>query len=125
MGKIGKSTYAGKCTAGKHDIAVGQDNYYEKINEKWVRCSDLECFKSQGGSYDPNAKSYPQKKVRTIEERMTESKQMVEFCWKLAKAKAQEEYAKRPEIEMSIEEIRNRSILSHVLFKGIVEDWVR
>jgi hypothetical protein len=53
----------GKCEAGKLYACkkcgkmpnIGDIRYYEKIGENWIGCIDLECFKAQGGTYDPNA----------------------------------------------------------------------
>lgn len=87
-GRLGKSTMASKCTAGLHDIAVGQDNFFEKINDKWIRCADLECFKRQGGTYDPQTQG---RKAKTPEEFFSYRKAFFELCWSYAKTKAQEE----------------------------------
>lgn len=89
-GRLGKSNMATKCTAATHDIAVGQDNYYEKINDKWIRCTDLECFKKQGGTYDPQAASGT-RKAKTPEELFSYRKAFFELCWSYAKMRAREE----------------------------------
>ncbi len=36
---------------------VGQVRYYEKKDDVWLGCVDLECFISQGGSKDPAQKA--------------------------------------------------------------------
>lgn len=50
--EVGKIYACKKC--GKMPV-VGDTRYYEKIGDNWAGCIDLECFKSQGGTYDPNA----------------------------------------------------------------------
>lgn len=90
MGKQAKSDRAGKCSAGRHDIKVGDLNYYEKVNEKWIRCTDAECFKEQGGSL-PNPNDKPYVKAKTPEELFNYRKAFFEFCWAHAKNRAKEE----------------------------------
>ena len=50
--EVGKVFACKKC--GKTPN-VGDTRYYEKIGDAWAGCTDLECFKAQGGTYDPNA----------------------------------------------------------------------
>jgi len=124
-GKIGKSNMAGKCTAGTHDIAVGQDNYYEKVNEKWIRCTDLECFKKQGGTYDPNAK--PQFKSRSKETRFSDAIGMLDLLWPVAKAKALAELpflpnAANPALD---DNMRDRRILQATFLHNLVQEYTR
>ena len=128
-GKIGKSNMAVKCTAGTHDIAVGQDNYYEKLNDKWIRCTDLECFKKQGGTYDSNFKPGP--KAKTPEELFKYRQALSEFAYAYAKAKAKEEIpdpmpvtttASVSMYESALKEvIRDRRILTSVFYYGIMK----
>lgn len=41
---------------------VGDTRYYQNLGTKetpnWIGCTDLECFKKQGGTYDPDAKPF-------------------------------------------------------------------
>lgn len=55
---------AGKIYTCKHcgkTPAVGDTRYYQNLGNKdapqWIGCTDLECFKKQGGTYDPAAVS--------------------------------------------------------------------
>ena len=132
-GKIGKSNMATKCTAGVHDIAKDQDNYYEKVNEKWIRCTDLECFKKQGGTYEPGAK--PAFKSRSKETRFNDAVQMLALLWPVAVKKADEAYP-YPKVETPqdaqniplavLKEIDyNRRILAQVFLKVMTQEYTR
>ena len=56
--------FTGKVEAGKiytcktcgNVPTIGQDRYYEKKGDNWIGCTDLECFKKQGGSAEPAQK---------------------------------------------------------------------
>ena len=57
--------YTGKIEAGKVFVCntcgktpnVGDLRYYEKKDDKWLGCTDFECFKKQGGDPNPASKS--------------------------------------------------------------------
>jgi len=46
-----------KCNTCGKTPNVGDERFYEKKDDKWLGCTDLECFKQQGGSPDPASKS--------------------------------------------------------------------
>lgn len=117
MGKLGQSTIAGKCTAGKHDIKVGDSNYYEKVNDKWIRCTDKDCFVAQGGHLpDPNQKAAP--KAKTPEELFNYRKAFFEFCWAHAKNRAKDEI---PDVPMPAQDRIDADITGNLLHSYIVK----
>lgn len=48
----------------------------------WISCSDLECFKKQGGVFDPNAKQVS--RTKSISTRLEQVKAVREQVWEAA-----------------------------------------
>lgn len=116
-GKVAKAQagklYPCKC-CGKTPI-VDQERYYQNISDndtakkvftqnfptvavpEWIGCVDIECFKRQGGVYDPTQTQKNFQKSKTPEELFNYRKAFFEFCWAHAKNRAKEEIPK-PEL---------------------------
>lgn len=77
--------------ANGHTWKKNDQIYWEKLADgKVCKCKDLECFKKQGGTFDPAAK--PKGSGRTIEMCLTFAKAFDDYAWNVAKRKALELY---------------------------------
>ena len=44
-----KSQYAGECSICKNKWNVGDEIHISKNGDSWIKCTDEQCFKEQGG----------------------------------------------------------------------------
>lgn len=80
MGKQQPSNFDGKCETCGNAFKKGDQIYLHKgADGKWIKCTDLDCFKMQGGSIEEK-KQYQGRKLRSAEEARVESMKIWEFA---------------------------------------------